>query len=103
MERAKHTGQRSSLFWGVWGICAALAVTLFDWLRTRQFDSPLEVAGRLIIFVAVGVFIGPFVSSKMRSRGDQKRTRAASIARFALLAALMLAVACALWIMAGIR
>jgi drug/metabolite transporter (DMT)-like permease len=103
MKPAKHPGQRSSLFWGVWGICAALAVTVFDWYRTRHLDSPLEVAGRLVIFVAVGVFIGPFVSRKMRSRGDKKPTRAASIVRFALFAGLMLALACALWIMAGTR
>jgi drug/metabolite transporter (DMT)-like permease len=93
-------GGRSPLFWAVWGICAALAITLFDWFRTRHLDSPLEIAGRLVIFVAVGVFIGPFVSRRIRSRGDRKPTRVASISRFALLVALMLALAYVLWIMA---
>jgi len=100
MERTEHAGQRSPVFWGVWGICTALAVTLFDWYRNRHFDSWLEIAGRIAIFVAVGIFLGPFVSKRMRARGDKTPTRAASIARFALFILLMLALAYVLWVMA---
>ena len=74
----------------LWGCSMTLLVTLFDWYRTHQFDQPYKIAGRFVIFMASGLFIGHYLWNILEASGRKKPTRAESNVRLGLFVGLML-------------
>jgi hypothetical protein len=102
MEQAKP--QRKALFvfvWGVliWGCSTALAITLFDWYRTHQLETPYQIVARFVISMAVGVWWGLSVWNRREAPGRVKPTRTGNILRGVLFISLMLGLTYALWTM----
>jgi hypothetical protein len=82
---------RFVFLWGVlgWGFSTALAITLFDWFKNQHFDTPVRIAGRFLIFMALGIPFGLRMWSGRGTLGPRKMTRAHQIGRMVLFVGLM--------------
>ena len=101
MEQVKTP--RKALLVFVWGVLmlggsTALAITLFDWYTTQRIETPYNIVGRFVTFMAVGVLYGLDLWNR-RDTGRIKPTRTGNILRGVVFLALMLGLSYALWTM----
>ena len=102
MEQVKPPRKALFVFvWGVliWGGSTALAMTLFDWYRTHQIETPYQIVARFVISMAVGVWYGLDLWSRRKALGHWKLTRTGNIVRGVFFLILMLGLSYALWTM----
>ena len=102
MEQVKTLRKTLFVFvWGVlmWGGSTALAITLFDWYTTHRIETPYNIVGRFVIFMALGILQGLFMWNRLETLGHTKPTRTGSIVRGVLFIGLMLGLSYALWTM----
>jgi hypothetical protein len=96
MEHANPPRQARFVFvWGVlgWGGSTALAIALFNWYTTRHVETNYRIAGRFLIFMALGAVWGLRIWNRRDELGRKKLTRAASITQLVLVVSIMLGLA----------
>ena len=80
-----------------WGFSTALLITLFNWYSTHQIENWIEISGRFVIYMAMGIPLGLFIWRKREEQAIRKPTRTLNIIRLVFFIALMAASAYALW------
>jgi hypothetical protein len=100
MEEIDYPGKAvlaSRVVWAFWGFCTALLITLSDGYSTHHFESPLRILFHFVLFVVIGVLLGPVLAKYGRWH---ERTRTGATLRVILFAVLMVLLAYILWRMA---